>query len=59
MRYDIRRAARQYLALLVILLSSLLLVTCLGSDDSSPDTRDYESYRTSTTSPSQSEGRAE
>lgn len=60
MRYDTRRAARQYLMLLTILLCSLLLVTCLGDDECSPSARDYDSNRnTSPAQTSQSEGRAE
>lgn len=60
MKYDIRRAARQYLTLLALLLYSLLLVTCLGGDESYGDTRDYNIERDShPSSPSNSEGRAE
>jgi hypothetical protein len=33
MKYDLRKATRQYLILLTILLCSLLLITCLGSDE--------------------------
>ena len=47
MQKEMRRAARQYLVLLALLLGSLLLVTCLGSDDESNATRDYKTNRNS------------
>ena len=45
MKYETRRAARQYLLLLAILLCSLLLVTCLGSDEGDDPKRDYSNNR--------------
>lgn len=60
MQKELRRAARQYLVLLAILLGSLLLVTCLGSDDKSDLTRDYTTNRNShPDTPTSSERRGE
>ena len=61
MQKELRRAARQYLVLLAILLGSLLLVTCLGSsDDESNLTRDYTTNRNShPDTPTSSERRGE
>ena len=60
MQKDLRRAARQYLVLLAILLGSLLLVTCLGSEDESNLTRDYTTNRNShPDTPTSSERRGE
>ena len=60
MQKELRRAARQYLVLLAILLGSLLLVTCLGSDDESNLTRDYNTNRNShPDTPTSSERRGE
>jgi hypothetical protein len=60
MQKELRRAARQYLVLLAILLGSLLLVTCLGNDDESNLTRDYTTNRNShPDTPTSSERRGE
>jgi hypothetical protein len=60
MQKELRRAARQYLVLLAILLGSLLLVTCLGSDDESNLTSDYTTNRNShPETPTSSERRGE
>ena len=45
MKYDMRRAARQYLVLLALMLCSLLLVTCLSIDEDNDTIRDYTTNR--------------
>ena len=42
MKYELRKATRQYLLLLTMLLCTLLLITCLGNDDPKNDQRDYD-----------------
>lgn len=60
MKYDMRRAARQYLVILALLLCSLLLVTCLSIEKDSDDRRDYNIDRNvHPTTETNSEGRAE
>jgi hypothetical protein len=60
MKYDMRRAARQYLVLLALMLCSLLLVTCLSIDEDNDTIRDYNINRsTHPTTDANSTGRAE
>ncbi|MBQ2373521.1 MAG: hypothetical protein II299_00235 [Alistipes sp.] len=42
MKYELRKATRQYLLLLTMLLCTLLLITCLGNDNPKSDQRDYD-----------------